>query len=110
LAGNKDQAMQDERNPNDPSTTAVLDPGAMGGLDAAELVDRLRQQSELCHKINNPLTTVMGRAQLLQLKCGDNPDVASAAKLIEESSRQVAGLVREMSHIIQRIRGRLPED
>ena len=102
--------MQDLRNPNDASATAVLDVGPGEGLDAAALVELLRQQSELCHKINNPLTTVMGRAQLLQLKRGDNPDVASAAKLIEESSRQVAALVREMSGRIQSIRQLMLDD
>jgi signal transduction histidine kinase len=61
----------------------------------------LRGQSELCHKINNPLTSVMGRAQMLRLKNDLDPQLAKAVLAIEESAKRVAELVREMAQVIQ---------
>ena len=57
----------------------------------------------LCHKINNPLTSVLGRAQILQLKLGQGGESALEAKpvkVIEESAKRVAALVQELANVL----------
>ena len=58
--------------------------------------------ARLCHKINNPLTSIMGRAQMLQLKVKQGPDeqLAKSVGVIEESSKRVADLVQELANLI----------
>ena len=57
--------------------------------------------ARLCHKINNPLTSLMGRAQLLQLQPDPAPaSLLKATEVIEESARRVAGVVQELAHVV----------
>jgi signal transduction histidine kinase len=84
----------------------VLEPHDLVG--AEPMVGGLRErlhglfadQAELCHKINNPLTSLIGRAQILRLKGGQDPTVAKATEVIEASAKRVAELVRELSQKI----------
>jgi signal transduction histidine kinase len=55
----------------------------------------------LSHKINNPLTSLIGRAQLLRQRHGENEYVRHAAEVIEESSRRVADYIRELTGIVK---------
>jgi len=57
--------------------------------------------SELSHKINNPLTAVMGRAQLLRGYPDSGPRVAKTAEIIEESAGRIAELVREVARLVK---------
>jgi len=56
----------------------------------------------LSHKINNPLTSLMGRAQILQMQKGQDPQVNKAAEVIEHSSRRIAGYIRQLGWVIER--------
>jgi len=58
----------------------------------------------LGHKINNPLTAVIGRAQILQMNKDRDPQVLKAAQVIEESSRRIADHVRELSLLAREAR------
>jgi len=71
---------------------------AAGGPDRDELFDTL---SDLAHRINNPLTSLLGRAQILGLKKGIDPQVDKAAHVIEESARRIAAYVRELADIVR---------
>jgi signal transduction histidine kinase len=53
----------------------------------------------LSHKINNPLTTLLGRAQMLQMH-GDDPYVKKAAGAIEEASVRIADYIRELAEVV----------
>lgn len=64
----------------------------------AELLETLRVVS---HKINNPLTSLVGRAQLLKMQRGDDPKILKAAEVIEESATRVSDYVRELSRVAQ---------
>ncbi len=55
----------------------------------------------LAHKINNPLTALMGRAQILQLKKGVDPHVSKAGEVIEDSAKRVASYVRELVQVVR---------
>jgi PAS domain S-box-containing protein len=57
--------------------------------------------SALSHKINNPLTSLMGRAQILRMKQGTDPDVQKATEVIEESSRRIAEYIRELALVVK---------
>ncbi len=61
------------------------------------LDDRFDNLAMFCHKINNPLTTLLGRSQILQLKAGADPKIGKAVNVIQESAQRIAGLVKEMS-------------
>ncbi len=63
----------------------------------ARLDARFDNLAMFCHKINNPLTTLLGRSQILQLKAGQDPNIGKAVNVIQESAQRIAGLVREMS-------------
>jgi len=67
-----------------------------------EVWDRL---ADLSHKINNPLTSLLGRAQLLRQRAGSDPYVARAAEVIEECSRRIADHLREISSLVKQQRG-----
>ena len=67
-----------------------------------ELNTIFEEQRRLCHNINNPLTAIMGRAQILQLKQGNDPAVMKVVQVIEESAKRVASDVRELSDLIHR--------
>jgi len=56
---------------------------------------------ELCHRINNPLTTLIGRSQLLSMTAKDDPSLLKAAKAIGESSERIANYVRELAGVVQ---------
>jgi len=66
-----------------------------------KLAEVLKTLSVLSHKINNPLTALLGRAQMLQLHKGADPNVAKAAAVIEESSLRIAELIRELAQVVK---------
>jgi len=53
----------------------------------------------LGHKINNPLTSLMGRAQILQMNRDLDPQVLKAAQVIEEASRRISLYIRELADL-----------
>jgi PAS domain-containing protein len=61
----------------------------------------LRTLSVLSHKINNPLTALLGRAQILQAKQGTDPQVVKAATVIQESAQRIAELIRELAEVVK---------
>ncbi len=65
-----------------------------------KLGEMMRTLGVLSHKINNPLTALMGRAQLLRMVKGD-PKVAKAAAVIEESAGRIADLIRELCRVVK---------
>ena len=62
-----------------------------------KLGDLLATVGVLIHKINNPLTALVGRAQLLRMQGELPPRVVRGAEVIEESSRRIAELTRELA-------------
>lgn len=104
---------------------AVEDNSAGAGLtpvaDAARQVEQLEREraerlarleqtftelSKLTHQINNPLTSMIGRAQLLTMMKSDDERTTKAMKVIEESSRRVADYVRELALLVKDARER----
>jgi len=69
-------------------------------VDAAALGELLTELARLCHRINNPLTAIMGRAQILRLKRGsaDDEKLNRSVEVIEESAKRVAELVQQMAN------------
>ena len=63
------------------------------------------QLADLSHKINNPLTSLLGRAQLLRQRSNSDPYVARAAEVIEDCSRRIADHLREMTALVKEHRG-----
>lgn len=53
----------------------------------------------LTHQINNPLTSLLGRAQILRMKSKGDDDVLKAAAVIEDSARRIAGLIQDLSEL-----------
>lgn len=74
-------------------------------VEVRHRIDRLgevlRTLSVLSHKINNPLTSLLGRAQLLQALGGADPKVVKAAAVILESAGRIADLVRELALVVR---------
>ena len=69
-------------------------------LDA--LYEIFQTLSVLSHKINNPLTALLGRAQILRARAQADPQVSRAAQVIEESAGRLADLTRELSQVVRR--------
>ena len=84
---------------------ALLEPGPARNhvtVDAELLAEVFAALSRLCHKINNPLTSIMGRAQILQIQvpaAGDEK-LRKSVQVIEESARRVAALVQELASLL----------
>jgi signal transduction histidine kinase len=55
----------------------------------------------LTHQINNPLTSILGRAQILRLKGKDNPDVMKAARIVEDSARRISDMISHLSKLAE---------
>jgi signal transduction histidine kinase len=85
------------------------DPAAETASAVSQFEELLGRMSVLHHKINNPLTSLLGRAQMLPLKLrqGDAEQVARAVEVIEDSSRRVAALIQELSSAVSQARERL---
>jgi len=66
-----------------------------------KLAEVLKTLSVLSHKINNPLTALLGRAQILQAHRSSDPAVAKAAAVIEEASQRIAELIRELARVVR---------
>jgi signal transduction histidine kinase len=66
-----------------------------------KLAEVLKTLSVLSHKINNPLTALLGRAQILQVQKGNDAAVSKAAAVIEESSLRIAELIRELAQVVK---------
>jgi hypothetical protein len=63
------------------------------------------QIGQLCHKINNPLTSLMGRAQMIGLVPDPTKEkLAQSVRVIDESARRVTALVQELSQLVGRTR------
>jgi PAS domain-containing protein len=75
----------------------------------AKLAEVLKTLSVLSHKINNPLTALLGRAQILQAQKGVDPGVAKAAGVIEDASLRIADLKDEPLILFPRQSGIGPE-
>lgn len=60
----------------------------------------MRTLSVLSHKINNPLTTLIGRAQMLKTASADL-EVVKASEAIEESSKRIASYIKELSVVVK---------
>ncbi len=63
----------------------------------------------LSHKINNPLTAVLGRAQLLEARLQGDEEAVRAVRAIAEGARRIAELVREMVRVVREGRGETVE-
>ena len=66
-----------------------------------KLAEVLKTLSVLSHKINNPLTALLGRAQILQAHRSSDPAVAKAAAVIEDASLRIAELIRELATVVR---------
>lgn len=66
-----------------------------------KLGEVLKTLSVLSHKINNPLTALMGRAQMLRAVAGTDPRAVKAATVIEESAGRIADLIRELGRVVK---------
>lgn len=62
-----------------------------------EIEETMETVARLSHKINNPLTSLMGRTQLMRRAGGQDPGVQRAADTIEEAGRRIADYIRELS-------------
>lgn len=63
-----------------------------------------RALGKICHEINNPLTALMGRTQLLRMKAGTDPGALKASEVIEASAQRVADEIRELALLVRRSR------
>ncbi len=66
-----------------------------------KLAEVLKTLSVLSHKINNPLTALLGRAQILQAHKTNDPGVVKAAAVIEDASLRIADLIRELAQVVK---------
>jgi len=66
-----------------------------------KLAEVLKTLSVLSHRINNPLTALLGRAQILQAQQSSDPRVVKAAAVIEDASLRIADLIRELAQVVK---------
>jgi signal transduction histidine kinase len=94
--------------PGDPDSEVVLVTDVTQRNRAVEervrlekLAEVLKTLSVLSHKINNPLTALLGRAQILQARTFEDPSVVKAAAVIEDASIRIADLIRELAQVVK---------
>ena len=69
--------------------------------DLEQLEELFQELATLCHKINNPLTSLLGRSQLLQQYVDMDPRVKKAGAVIEDSAKRVSAYLRELALAIK---------
>jgi signal transduction histidine kinase len=69
-----------------------------------DLLALLQTLGALCHKVNNPLTSLLGRAQLLKMRVGDDDYLQSSCEVIEESSQRIADTIQELAEVVRKNR------
>lgn len=74
------------------------------------VAETLRNLSALVHRINNPLTSLLGRAQLLKATAGTDPRTVKACTVIEESGNQLARLIRELGELVKQGKREVADD
>jgi signal transduction histidine kinase len=67
-----------------------------------KLNEVLRTLSVLAHKINNPLTALLGRAQLLRTYPNVDPKIQKTVSVIDESATRIADLVKELAGVVKK--------
>lgn len=67
----------------------------------ARLDELFAKLALLSHKINNPLTSLLGRAQMLQMNRGLDPPARKAVEVIAESANHVAEHMRELTNAVR---------
>lgn len=68
-------------------------------IHAARLSALGELASNLAHEINNPLTTILGEAQILKLELADDSEAARAAQAIEEAGWRAADYVSKLINL-----------
>jgi signal transduction histidine kinase len=95
------------------NTVSELDHGAPSSpvVDAERLGELFDSVSKLCHKINNPLTSLMGRAQMMEFKVkqGADEQLAKSVGVIQDSAKRVASLIQELANLVCQSRKELVE-
>jgi signal transduction histidine kinase len=86
-----------------PSVTADT-ADAPNGERLAVVAGALATLADLTHKINNPLTSLLGRAQILKLRLDTDPQLRKAADVVEESARRIADHIRELASVVRATR------
>jgi len=76
-------------------------------VELARDAETFRALGELCHSINNPLTALIGRAQLLGMSHGEDAQLRKAIESIGQSTDRVANEVREVATLVRAARDRL---
>lgn len=94
--------------PSEPQSEAVLLSDVTErdrAIDERPRMDKLAEVTKtlsvLSHKINNPLTALVGRAQMLRMHPGTEPRVLKSAEVIEDASRRIAGYIRELALVVK---------
>ncbi len=72
------------------------------------LEEAIRLLRVISHEINNPLTALLGRAQLLRSKVQGDPRAEKAAQVVEESASRLVDLARDMSGVLKGVCQDLP--
>lgn len=74
-------------------------------MEERHRIERLREAlwtlGVLSHRINNPLTAMLGRAQILKARRDVDPSVTRAAAVIEEAASRIADLIRELAQVVK---------
>lgn len=60
--------------------------------------------SRLAHAMNNPLTSLIGRAQLLRMGSGGDEKIGRAVQVIEESAARLTAHVQELGTLASDVR------
>jgi signal transduction histidine kinase len=98
------QARSQELQQDLADTMEELERGTLrsAAVDAESLAELFESLSKLCHKINNPLTSIMGRAQMMELKIKGTKDdqLAKSVGVIQDSAKRVAGLIQELANLV----------
>ena len=77
--------------------------------DNAIALELCAEMSRLCHQLNNPLTSIVGRSQILQMKMKREPDspYLAGVETIADSAQRLAGYVQEMARAVNEKRDAL---
>lgn len=69
-------------------------------MEDKEMDEMINTARKICHDINQPLTVIMARSELMLIKMGDDDVNRKAAEQIHEQSLKMSDLVEQLrSHL-----------
>jgi signal transduction histidine kinase len=69
--------------------------------DTTEIAALIKRAREICHEINQPLTVIFARTELLLMKHSPDDPIYGSLEQIRQNAQKLTRLVESLHHLIR---------